>query len=714
MKPLPPQTAKARLSHQRTRRISGVLPSAGECTVLPALVGEKGLEGLLQDDTGQDFRVPSLNSIVSSTEDPRKSGSSATFLSPRSTESDLRSARGDRRHSVPSNYLQGKVERTESGASTYHLLLLAGRTFIQSTSSLVTTSRAEEEVVDGLIEVLDIDVEEAKTKVAAARTAKTIMIYECADCGGALLKAERLRDKGIFVQVTSDVGAKGLPSPGAPSPLQQVPEPCSGDTTAATKDYANIFDKAGGERPTVRRLRTRRLSLPSGILQEGGSSTAPSRQGSKHDVVRPSSLVDDVNIMPEDAVEAFFRSEMEEQEPKQPADSRSGSKLSLFGRLKGVVEKIQESNESKNASSSDPRRESRSDPRRESRCAGSKQSSNASGSARGSRTNTMDSLPSKEELDSLPRRSRRASSVGANHMFHMWDSVLDAVEVEIMQKKWTVSRKEACLLMRFMIFGDIHRFDPKQCDEDADCPIFRASVATPEELRVFFPFWQGLDSDKSGRVDLGEFRRYAERRFRWNFLSKKRHCEQRDLERGPKDLPSWLERGSGEEFSKYIFRLGDKIAQELFGKKSCASIEDCMKLLWLRATRKDILAMRDGCRHIARAPATSRLPPPPLLGSEEYKDICLIFQSFDTLRAGELSLEDLVQVGLIYPDQIEKTREDWDGNKDGFLDMQEFCEMMCPAGYRVNTKAFVGTLPDGNRVIYDGVIGSWRLDDSKG
>lgn len=103
----------------------------------------------------------------------------------------------------------------------------------------------------------------------------------------------------------------------------------------------------------------------------------------------------------------------------------------------------------------------------------------------------------------------------------------------------------------------------------------------------------------------------------------------------------------------------------------------------------------------------NRVKTPPLLDAAELDGLISVFRHFDDDNSGEVSLEELVEKGLIYEDQSEAYFEEWDANGDGCLNLLEFCEMMCPAGFRAHPNAKIALQADGAKLVY-GPQG-WRL-----
>lgn len=234
--------------------------------------------------------------------------------------------------------------------------------------------------------------------------------------------------------------------------------------------------------------------------------------------------------------------------------------------------------------------------------------------------------------------------------------------------------------------------------------------------------WKYLDEDKSGRVDMQEFHKGAELRLRQTLRSKegdvKGHSAGTEYlmkrlfspeELGIEDFKNLDPRTVRE---KLVSRICDKCGGLLFSKKSSFTMLDMIRLLWPCATLNTIKVMTDWTEEIIEECKQHRVEPPPVLDEEQYDGLCSIFKHYDQeyKSTGELHFDYLVDVGLIYQDQIHKWREDWDADGNGMLDLEEFCDMMCPAGYRATKKSVVGSLEDGRRVRYDHWIDGWRAE----
>jgi len=183
---------------------------------------------------------------------------------------------------------------------------------------------------------------------------------------------------------------------------------------------------------------------------------------------------------------------------------------------------------------------------------------------------------------------------------------------------------------------------------------------------------------------------------------------------GGQSLPSWaqpLQNEDGLKPEKSAMRALEKLTGYLLGKKSSFTLEDMLRTIWMKAKRFEVNKMKDWCKQFIDEARNARVQTPPVLQQGELDGLKSVFKHYDAEGNGELSFEQLVTLGLIFEDQIDKCREEWDSDHNGVLDMQEFCQMMCPAGYRATRDSQIGTLKDGTRVKFDVVANLWRLEN---
>lgn len=215
-----------------------------------------------------------------------------------------------------------------------------------------------------------------------------------------------------------------------------------------------------------------------------------------------------------------------------------------------------------------------------------------------------------------------------------------AAEEKRAKKPLSEAWKEGCRLMRCFIFGAVGN-ESAQSEEEKNA-IYHESLGTKEMVGDLYAVWSELDSDHSGRVDLPEFRCFAEQR------EKKKNAGNSSPLR--QSLPS--ERGSADT-ARFIQKLCERLEKLLLAKKSSFAIED---------------------------------------GSQ-------------TLHIDEMVKQELIR--------SEEEKHEWfkvSGKQE--VNALEFCEMMCPAGFRASAQSTSGTLPDGRRVVLDARLACWRLADS--
>eukprot|EP00929_Paragymnodinium_shiwhaense_P053009 TRINITY_DN26543_c0_g1_i1.p1 TRINITY_DN26543_c0_g1~~TRINITY_DN26543_c0_g1_i1.p1 ORF type:complete len:811 (-),score=201.87 TRINITY_DN26543_c0_g1_i1:189-2621(-) len=265
----------------------------------------------------------------------------------------------------------------------------------------------------------------------------------------------------------------------------------------------------------------------------------------------------------------------------------------------------------------------------------------------------------------------------------------------------TKARKEACLMLRFLVYGNDYTGLAAGKSQDV---IWTEAIGSQEMVNQLLRFWKRVDNDGSGRVDIGEFRTFAadELRTRLTVLAESAH-----------NLPPELMNVGSDpikDMAKYISKVVDKLAQAILGKKSSFVMEDVMRVIWVGAGPQECKQMTRWVKEFEKTQASARVGSPPVLSRDEFEGLCGVFRHFDDDNSGEVTLEELVLKGLIYQDQIEDYRREWDRNGDGTFDMLEFCEMMCPLGYRAYPASKVGTREDGTRLAFDALMNGWSVE----
>lgn len=277
----------------------------------------------------------------------------------------------------------------------------------------------------------------------------------------------------------------------------------------------------------------------------------------------------------------------------------------------------------------------------------------------------------------------------------------DDAEAKPPRREVSPEWKEACRMMRIFLFGAVGN-EGVHGEKDKD-RIFHESMGTKKTVSVLYGVWLKLDTDGSGRCDIHEFRTLAEQHLR-----SKSNLEGGRLAGFPEVAHGDLE--AQEDPSRFILKFCERLEKLLLAKKSSFVIEDMMRIIWPCATIIDIKTMKQWCQEFAVEANKSRILPPPVLPRSELEGLCSVFKLFDTDGSNSLTLAEMAKHGLIDEDRIEDCQE-WDKTGNGSLDMQEFCEMMCPAGFRATQQSTIGSLSDGRRVVFDQRVRCWREAD---
>lgn len=257
--------------------------------------------------------------------------------------------------------------------------------------------------------------------------------------------------------------------------------------------------------------------------------------------------------------------------------------------------------------------------------------------------------------------------------------------------------KESCEMMRVFLFGFIGN-ESAETEEDKEA-IFSENIGSRELVHKLFHTWTKLDDDNSGRVDLGEFRTFANE-----------HIKAKAAEFAEQEIGNHITVMAQEDPAKFVTKFCTRLEKGLLNKKSSFSIEDMMKLTWPAATVYDLRTMVQWCHDLTAQAKKARIQPPPVMAKAELDGLTSVFHIYDDDGSGSLQIDELIKKGVIDVDNI--TSEDQCYLDDGEVDLLEFCEMMCPAGYRATPQSKVGTLPDGRRVVLDEKLNCWRMAGS--
>jgi len=270
-------------------------------------------------------------------------------------------------------------------------------------------------------------------------------------------------------------------------------------------------------------------------------------------------------------------------------------------------------------------------------------------------------------------------------------------------------KKEACQMLRFFVYGKVGNEFAKSAKEKE--AIFQESLGTQEQVIALFNLWSRLDEDGSGRVDMKEFRNFADKHMKQRLEEFVELRDQADEANYKLELAMFGGQITPEEALKFSSKLCDRLGGLVMGKKSSFVIEDMMKLIWPAATVNDMKEMWRMFRTFKNGDK-NRIKTPPLLPASELNALFAVFRHFDGDRSGKVSLEELIESGLMYEDMASEMFRQWDRDGDGTLDKYEFAEMVCPSGYLAHPKAQLASLKDGTRLVFDAQLDCWRAQGS--
>jgi len=581
-----------------------------------------------------------------------------------------------------------KEDHEEPTEEKWHLLL-SHKTF---------TTHSNQHVVTSLMQVLSLDPQTACDKTVELRKKRLVVLEEFREKGDAFRKLQKLRSLGLQVQVTMD---SGLPGDGQllehrrRKPTKQTKSK-RGRIKAddAQRSYTELFFRAGAERSTTGRW----VQASSGVqYTKKRAGLAQWRHIQSGDFEQ--------DVLPEDPVEALFLTE-------RAKDRGQGGK-SLFKVIlaKHRTEITMTSNSSKKETIIDAPK------------------------VADTFLNALIQKPLEApiEVKELVSAAAAAPPIAPSPVGDVatvatgQNSMPDALK----PKEATPARKEACLLLRFFVFGGFSlNEDEKDTVREA---IFHESIGTKEEVKKLHRIWCRLDDDNSGRADFSEFRVFADKHIREIVEHQKDHGNEVEQRKGTNDLKvdkvdkkRSLHHGATvmmqlqsagdllaqaiEDTPKFTATFCEKLSVALLGKKSSFVLEDMMRVVWLSASLTDTKVMKSWCRDFYEEAQRDRVETPPVLDVVEYEGLCSVFEHFDEDNAGEIHFDTLVTKGLIYNEQIEEYRKLWDDDGNGFLSMGEFVDMMCPVGFRATKKSEIGSLPDGRRVLFDPTMNSWKVE----
>jgi len=659
--PSPDASASSSPRHRRKKSSQRI----GKCTMLPALENIDTLFKNREDQSG-DGKSDSDDPCLDTIEEVPDADDEVEFREWLKLPSLVDNLRG------------------ESAASTWHVLL-SQKSFHTHSDYYITAC---------LIQVMGFEPHAAYDTALELRKRRLMVLAEFSDKREAFRKLQKLRSRGLQVLVAMHFGLPGdgqVVVPTAPDG-EEPAKRRSADGQAIAKrphrrrskqsprehmrSYTELFYRAGADRSTPRHVQ----------VSPGRKAAKDQTDLSRWRSAQSGSF--EQNVLPEDPVAVFLLEEKRtaDQEALQPSKGKS---------LQALLTKYRTELQLKEQE----------DQERKAILAG---------------TFHEGYIQAKQEAQLLAESKAAASPLPAPG----GEAVKAPVPESMKPKESTPDRKEACALMRFFLFGYLGNEDAK--DQDEREAIFRESAGTKEQVRVLYWMWSNLDDNNSGRCDFSEFRVFAETKIREmsdpdstetdvkNHRATLKAPVRPRLQHGATMVlkttsAADLRRQATEDTVKFSAALCEKLSGALLGKKSSFVLEDIMRLIWLFATQSEVRIMRAWCREFYEEALRDRVEAPPILDVKELEGLRSVFDHFDEHKAGEIHFDTLVIKGLIYSEQVEEYRLQWDDDGNGLLSLSEFCEMMCPVGFRATAKSEVGSLADARRVFMD-KHGNWKLE----
>jgi len=253
--------------------------------------------------------------------------------------------------------------------------------------------------------------------------------------------------------------------------------------------------------------------------------------------------------------------------------------------------------------------------------------------------------------------TRHASSFGGRS-FGGLATANAAAEVELRMR-------EACESLRFLVFGSnaMERVAGAIPDEASG----EGRYGTKEEVMQLHKVWCQMDEDGSGDVEFHEF---------LSFFSK-----------------SKADRLLGMRCVNYL--VGKARVDGIDERDAGCTIEDMMRLIWLKARDEDIEKMLYWFREAEFK--REQVPTPPLLPKRKKRAILANFPGINWEDSNAVSFAELLATSLIDENTMREIRDHADVSSCGSLSQEALLEMN---GYRAHRKVNTATDKQGRHIVY--------------
>mmetsp|Transcript_37482 Transcript_37482/g.74351 ORF Transcript_37482/g.74351 Transcript_37482/m.74351 type:complete len:665 (-) Transcript_37482:15-2009(-) len=398
-----------------------------------------------------------------------------------------------------------------------------------------------------------------------------------------------------------------------------------------------------------------------------------------------------ISVLPEDPVQAYFNKEKAAREERSKRKQSAGLLKSAVYREGGVLDALR--------------------------------------SAPQELESTTDLPDSAEVLRAPPTKSTPSSDIGNQDV--PW----------LPKQKVHPTKREACQLLRLFILGEppallvsagaalagTMRQSPstkqqggaeKQISPRAREKALYETCGTRDQVRQLHAFWDRLDMDSTGSLEQGEFRRALERMLtepfplqqkdrRLSATETKNTAGNRKEEwQQPDALAAFI--SSPEDATRQALKLCDKISlAHASGRKSFTiDVEGLMRLIWPCADLQELRTMKAWYDDIALRNSRWCVPAPEVCPLRKMEELMAVFRYLDKNGSGIICVEELISQGLLHRETQKKHLE-----ASMELDVGAFCALLCPTGYRADSRAETGTTKEGERVLLDRRLGCWRFEE---
>jgi len=210
--------------------------------------------------------------------------------------------------------------------------------------------------------------------------------------------------------------------------------------------------------------------------------------------------------------------------------------------------------------------------------------------------------------------------------------------------------QKACESLRDLIFGVEYT---EASRSNVTGAFYEDKSGTKEEVMLLQMQWSQMDTDRSGKVEYQEFLEFFGRRK--------------------------VDRECGLRCIKYLVGKHKHAGVDDDVDEGVCTIEDIMRLLWLKASDQDVQKMMTWF-HEAEL-QKDRIPTPPLLPERKQRLLLDSFPSFAKEKKDKVTFSELLASGLFTEGSLMVVREQFGKELTKGMTREEVLEILCPNGY---------------------------------